>query len=76
MVNFKQNDWVKLLLIAKLAYNNAKNDSTNQTLCELNCDYYLIVFHEKIVDLNFHSKATDELSVKLIDLIFVYKKNF
>ncbi len=36
-VNFKQNDWVKLLPIAKFAYNNAKNASTGHTPFELNC---------------------------------------
>ena len=42
-VNFKQNDWARLLLMAKFAYNNAKNASTGYTLFELNCGYHLCV---------------------------------
>ena len=39
-VNFEQNDWVRLLPMAKFAYNNAKNASTSHTPFELNCGYY------------------------------------
>ena len=36
-VNFKQNDWAKLLPMADFAYNNAKNASTGFMPFELNC---------------------------------------
>ena len=36
-VNFEQNNWARLLLIAEFAYNNAKNASTSFTPFELNC---------------------------------------
>ena len=39
-VNFKQNNWVRLLLIAEFAYNNAKNTSIGHTSFMLNCRYY------------------------------------
>ena len=39
-VNFKQNDWARLLPIAEFAYNNAKNASTGYILFMLNCRYY------------------------------------
>ena len=39
-LNFKQNNWAQLLLMAKLAYNNAKNASTSYTPFELHCGYY------------------------------------
>ena len=39
-VNFKQNDWPRLLLMAEFAYNNAKNSSTGRTLFKLNCGYH------------------------------------
>ena len=39
-VNFKQNDWVRLLPMAEFAYNNAKNASTGHTPFELNCGYH------------------------------------
>ena len=49
-VNFKQNDWVWLLPMAKFAYNNAKNTSTCYTHFKLNCRNQICVFYE--VDLN------------------------
>ena len=49
-VNFEQNDWARLLLMAKFAYNNAKNSSTGHTLFELNCNYHPCVFFEKDTD--------------------------
>ena len=35
-INFKQNDWARLLSMAKFAYNNAINLSTGHTPFELN----------------------------------------
>ena len=39
-INFKQNDWARLLLIAEFAYNNTKNASTGYMPFELNYGYY------------------------------------
>ena len=36
-VNFEQNDLAQFFLMAKFAYNNAKNASTGHILFELNC---------------------------------------
>ncbi len=39
-INFVQDDWARLLLMDKFAYNNAKNASTVHTPFELNCKFY------------------------------------
>ena len=39
-INFKQNDWTKLLLMAEFVYNNAKNPSTGHTSFGLNYGYH------------------------------------
>lgn len=39
-VNIEQNDWARLLPIARFAYNNAKNASTGYTTSELNYGYH------------------------------------
>ena len=49
-VNFKQNDWVRLLPIAEFAYNNTKNAGINYMLFEFNYRYHPWVFYKK--DLN------------------------
>ena len=49
-VNFKQNDWARLLLMTKFAYKNAKNAITGHTPFELNCVYYLCVLYKKYID--------------------------
>ena len=64
-VNFEQNDWARLLLMAKFAYNKAKNASTKFTSFELNCGYYPRVFYEKEFDPRLQSKTAKELSSKL-----------
>ena len=38
-INFKQNDWARLLLMAKFVYNNVKNASISLTPFELNYGY-------------------------------------
>lgn len=40
----KQNDWVKLILLTKLTYNNVKNLSTHNAIFELNCGYHPHLF--------------------------------
>ena len=74
-VNFKQNDWAKLLLMAEFAYNNAKNSNTGHTPFELNCGYYPCVSFEEYIDLYCQSKLADEISVELRDLMTVCWEN-
>lgn len=74
-VNYKQNDWVKLLPIAQFAYNNAKNVSTNHTPFELNYGYHPRVSYKKDFDFCSKSKAVDKLAGKLKNLmILCWKK--
>lgn len=49
-VNYKQDDLVKLLPIAKFTYNNTKNASINDILFELDCGYYSCVLYRKSVN--------------------------
>ena len=64
-VNFKQNDWARLLLMAKFAYNNAKDASTGYTPFELNCGYHPRVSYEEVFDPRSKSRTAKELSSKL-----------
>ncbi len=50
-VNFKQDDWAKLLPIAKFAYNNTKNASTGRRLFQLNCGFYPQTSYKEDVNL-------------------------
>ena len=43
-INWEQNDWTRLLLMAEFAYNNSKNTSTDYILFELNFGYHPWVF--------------------------------
>ena len=77
-VNFEQNDWAWLFLIAEFAYNNtknAKNASTGHTLFELNCGYYFRIFYEKEIDPRSKWRIAKELSSKLWELITVCQQN-
>ena len=74
-VNFKQNNWAKLLTMAEFAYNNAKNASTRHTPFELNCGYHPRVFFKKDTNPCSRSKTANELLVKLRELMTVCRKN-
>ena len=74
-VNFEQNDWAKLLPMAKFAYNNAKNASTGHTPFKLNCECYLWVLYEENINPRSKSKLADELSAELRKLMTVCQKN-
>ena len=49
-VNFEQNDWARLLLMAEFAYNNTRNASIGHTPLELNCGYYSWMLYKEDVD--------------------------
>ena len=74
-VNFKQNDWVRLLSMAEFAYNNAKNASTGHTPFELNCSYHPHIFFEADINPCSQSKTAKKLSSKLRGLMTVCWKN-
>ena len=74
-INFEQNDWARLLLMAKFSYNNAKNENTGHTPFELNCGYHLRISYKEKVNLRSKSKLVDKLLAKLRKLIIIYWKN-
>ncbi len=74
-VNFEQNDWARLLLMAEFAYNNAKNASTGHTPFELNCGYHPRASYKKNVDPRSQSKSAHELATELRELMAVYREN-
>ena len=74
-VNFEQNDWARLLAMAKYAYNNAKNASIGYTSFELNCNYHPRMSYKEEVDPRSKSMLADELSVELRELMIVCQEN-
>ena len=74
-VNFKQNDWARLLPIAEFAYNNTKNTSSGHTPFELNCGYYPQMLYKDDVDPRSKSKSANDLSAELRELMIVCRKN-
>ncbi len=74
-VNFKQNDWAKLLSIAEFPYNNAKNVSTSYTPFKLNRSFHFWASCKKDVNPHSQSKSADKLATKLKELMVVCKKN-
>ena len=74
-VNFEQNNWARLLLMAEFAYNNAKNASTGYMPFELNCGYHPYVSFEKDINPCSQSKTAKKLSSKLRELMTVCQKN-
>ena len=74
-VNFKQNDWVRFLLITKFVYNNAKNASSDHTPFELNCGYHPRMLYKDDVNPRSKFKSANKLLTKLRELMIVCKEN-
>ena len=74
-VNYKQDNWARLLPMAEFAYNNAKHTSMGYTPFELNCGYHPRVSYEEDVDPRSRSKAADELIEELRTLIAACREN-
>ena len=60
-VNYKQDNWARILPMAEFAYNNAKNTSIGYMPFELNCGYHPYVSYKKNINLHSKSKTADEL---------------
>ena len=74
-INFKQNDWARLLPMAKFTYNNAKNASTGHIPFEWNCGYHLQMSYKEEVDSCSKSKSVDKLLAELRKLMIVCQEN-
>ena len=74
-VNFKQNDWARLLLITEFAYNNAKNASTGHTPFEPNCGYHPCISFKEDTNPCSKSKTAEKLFSKLRELMTVCQEN-
>ena len=74
-VNWEQNDWARLLLMAEFAYNNSKNTSIGYTPFELNCGYHPLMSYKEEVDSRSQSKSANKLLEELRELMIVCCKN-
>ena len=74
-VNYKKDNWARLLLIAEFAYNNAKYARMVYTSFKLNCGYHSRVSYKKDIDPCSRSKAVDKLTKELRNLIGACREN-
>ena len=58
-VNVEQNNWAKLLPIAKFAYNNAKNSNIGYISFKLNRGYPLCIFLKENTNFSSQSKSAN-----------------
>ena len=75
-VNFEQNNWARLLLMAEFAYNNVKNTSSGHTSFELNYCFHPWMLYKDNVNSRSKSKSANELSTELRELMIVCQENF
>ena len=74
-VNYEKDNWTRLLPMAEFAYNNAKHASTGYTPFKLNCGYHPRISYEENVDPRSRSKAADELTEELRNLMAACREN-
>lgn len=75
-MNFEQNNSARLLLIAKFAYNNAKNVSIGCIPFEQNCNNNFLVSYEKNINLRFRLREAKERLSKLDKPMTICQENF
>ena len=68
-VNYKKDNWARLLPMAEFAYNNMKHASIEYTPFKLNYGYHLRISYKEDVDPRSRSKAADELTKELRNLM-------
>ena len=61
--------------MAEFVYNNAKYASMKYMPFKLNCGYHLYIFYKEDVNCHSKSKAVDELTKELRNLIAKYRLN-
>ena len=74
-VKLKENNLARLWLMAKFAYNNAKNANTSHTPFELNCGYHSWILYEEEANPCSKSKSANKLLAELKELMIVYWAN-
>ena len=74
-VNWEQNNWVRLLPMAKFAYNNAKNANTGYTPFKLNYSFYPRVFFKDDIDPCSKSRFANKLAKELKKLMDICQQN-
>ena len=74
-INYEQDNWARLLLIAEFVYNNAKLPSMGYTPFELNCRQHPCISYKEDINPRSRFKAADELTQKLRNLMVIYRKN-
>lgn len=76
LVNDNQNNRVKLLLLAKFAYDNIKSSNTGYILFEFNSGFHPYVYYKKKANSRFKSKSSDALAIKLKNQMIICKNKF
>lgn len=75
-INYKQDNGVRLLPMAKFAYNNVKNASIGHTPFELNCSFYPQTSYEKDINPCSELKLANKLVIELRNLMTICRKKF
>lgn len=81
-INYQQNNWVKLLPLAKFAYNSSTTKTTKKTLFYTNYRYELVAYRELgITNIENEFAKTQVFGIKELhsqlakNLQFVAKRN-
>ena len=72
---FRTDNWVRFLPMAKFAYNGIKNASSGHMFFKLNCGYHLKSFYKEDVNPCSQSKLANKLATELRKLITIYIEN-
>ena len=74
-INCEQNNWARLLPMAKFAYNNVKNAITSHIPFKLNYDFYPQVSFKDNLNLCSRSCYANELAKELRKQMDIYQQN-
>ncbi len=74
-VNWEQDNWVRLLSMARFTYNNVKNTSTSYIPFKLNCGYHPRISFKEDVNPYLRSRSANKLVEELRKLMEICCQN-
>ena len=69
-VNYQQNNWIQLLLVDQLAYNNATTKTILVSSFFANYSYYLVIIQKSQI----FAKIAQKVLIKVLQMQTLYDK--
>lgn len=73
-INYKEDNWAGLYLIAEFVHHNVKNTTIGYTPFQLQYGHYTLISYIKDINSQSKSKSVDKQAIKLTNIMTKYRK--